>query len=503
MKASKIRPLSVAHRAIVATAVSLALMLGITTNAAADETTESPTPAPTVEPSDPVSIEPTDDVPVSEEPSDTPEPEESETPDAPETPTVMTPTVIEPTEDPSPSPTPAPKPPPYSTTDKVKVGDGVKIGHGWTAANTVYPGDWNKDGHTDLMLVYKGPANPKYAYGDLLLYASRGVNQFHNPVKIGNGWSRVLDVLGGVDWDGDGNVDLIGRFSSGDLYFYKGNGRGGIVDSWKVGYGWSTFKTITPMVKGPGGKPALVGLRANGEALIYPTNGRPVFQTPYTTASNWVGFRVLQGVADWDNNGRSDLLAIDADNVLRYIASDGNAARFSHYRIGYGWAAAQTLTASRSNGVTHIWTILRDGTLMAYKVATQEPPPPPPPPKVDSRCMTGRVLCASKTTKQILWMIDGKVIETMDARYGRPGLDTREGTFQVFRKSRHHVSGIYGTAMPWAMFFSGGQAVHYSADFARRGHVGGSAGCINVRDAAAIDRVYSQVRIGDKVVVYR
>lgn len=122
--------------------------------------------------------------------------------------------------------------------------------------------------------------------------------------------------------------------------------------------------------------------------------------------------------------------------------------------------------------------------------------------KLDPRCLTGRVMCASKTTNKMHWVVNGKILATVDVRYGRPGLETREGTFNVFRKSRHHVSSIYGTAMPWSMFFSGGQAVHYSADFARRGWNGGSAGCINVRDAATLDWIYSQVRIGDKVVVH-
>ena len=47
---------------------------------------------------------------------------------------------------------------------------------------------------------------------------------------------------------------------------------------------------------------------------------------------------------------------------------------------------------------------------------------------------------------------------------------TREGLFHVGWKSRDHVSKLYDSAMPFAMFFSGGQAVHYSSDFAARGY---------------------------------
>ena len=56
--------------------------------------------------------------------------------------------------------------------------------------------------------------------------------------------------------------------------------------------------------------------------------------------------------------------------------------------------------------------------------------------------------------------------------------------FHVGWKSRDHVSKLYDSAMPFAMFFSGGQAVHYSSDFAARGYSGASHGCVNVRDYA-------------------
>jgi lipoprotein-anchoring transpeptidase ErfK/SrfK len=57
--------------------------------------------------------------------------------------------------------------------------------------------------------------------------------------------------------------------------------------------------------------------------------------------------------------------------------------------------------------------------------------------------------------------------------------------------------------MPFAMFFSGGQAVHYSPDFAAHGYNGASHGCVNVRDRQAIEHLFDTVRVGDKVIVYR
>ncbi|RRR79531.1 murein L,D-transpeptidase [Streptomyces sp. RP5T] len=120
----------------------------------------------------------------------------------------------------------------------------------------------------------------------------------------------------------------------------------------------------------------------------------------------------------------------------------------------------------------------------------------------DARCLTGRVLCISKNSRTLRWMIDGRTVMTVSVRFGSVGTPTREGVFSVYWKSRHHVSTLYDSPMPYAMFFSGGQAVHYSADFAAHGYAGGSHGCVNVRDEAAIADLFAQVRTGDKVVVH-
>ena len=120
------------------------------------------------------------------------------------------------------------------------------------------------------------------------------------------------------------------------------------------------------------------------------------------------------------------------------------------------------------------------------------------------RCETsGRVLRVDKTRRKLYYVKAGKVIKTTDARFGCAGMRTREGTFRVFRKSRHHVSSLFGSPMPYAMFFSGGQAVHYSSDFARVGYNGCSHGCVNIRTRSTIAWIFDQIRVGDRVYVYR
>jgi lipoprotein-anchoring transpeptidase ErfK/SrfK len=120
-----------------------------------------------------------------------------------------------------------------------------------------------------------------------------------------------------------------------------------------------------------------------------------------------------------------------------------------------------------------------------------------------SRCETsGRVLCIDKTKRKLRYVKDGTIIKTVDARFGCSGMRTREGTFKVYRKSRHHVSGIFHTPMPLAMFFSGGQAVHYSPNFARVGYNGCSHGCVNIRARHTLSWIYDRIRVGDRVYIY-
>jgi hypothetical protein len=122
--------------------------------------------------------------------------------------------------------------------------------------------------------------------------------------------------------------------------------------------------------------------------------------------------------------------------------------------------------------------------------------------RLDPRCMTGRAICIDKDSQTLRWVVDGTVRATMAVRFGASYSPTREGLFHVGWKSENHVSKLYGSSMPFAMFFSGGQAVHYSSDFAARGYAGASHGCVNVRDRAGVEWLFGQVDVGDKVVVY-
>ncbi|MFL6111248.1 MAG: L,D-transpeptidase [Catenulispora sp.] len=121
---------------------------------------------------------------------------------------------------------------------------------------------------------------------------------------------------------------------------------------------------------------------------------------------------------------------------------------------------------------------------------------------LDPRCMTGRVVCIDMNTRTLLWVVDGKPQYGMDVRFGDENNPTRKGKTTITLKMKDCISTIYHTPMPDAMFFNGGEAVHFSIDFATYGYAHHSHGCVNVRDRAAVDRLFADTRLGDTVVVY-
>lgn len=111
-------------------------------------------------------------------------------------------------------------------------------------------------------------------------------------------------------------------------------------------------------------------------------------------------------------------------------------------------------------------------------------------------------LCIDKTQRTLRVVVKGRVTLLVDARFGNEAFATREGVFRVFKKSKDHVSSLYKTPMPFALFFSGGQAVHYSGFFARDGYRGASHGCVNLRDRAVAAALFASIPMGTRVVVY-
>jgi peptidoglycan hydrolase-like protein with peptidoglycan-binding domain len=100
---------------------------------------------------------------------------------------------------------------------------------------------------------------------------------------------------------------------------------------------------------------------------------------------------------------------------------------------------------------------------------------------IPRECRTGAGwhICYDRYRHQITLWRSGKLRNSWLVRGGDRGYETRVGDFQVFLRDRDHVSGIYGTPMPYAQFFSGGQAFHGSP-FMTDPWQDHSHGCVNL-----------------------
>ncbi|MEU6377590.1 L,D-transpeptidase [Streptomyces sp. NPDC046909] len=111
-----------------------------------------------------------------------------------------------------------------------------------------------------------------------------------------------------------------------------------------------------------------------------------------------------------------------------------------------------------------------------------------------------RVACVD-LNRQITWVQKGEkvVYGPVPMRSGRAGYRTRTGWFKVYWKHKNHVSTLYHQPMPYAQFFSGGQAFHavYGSIFTTVG----SMGCVNLRIGDA-RKLWGVLKKGDRVYVW-
>jgi len=109
--------------------------------------------------------------------------------------------------------------------------------------------------------------------------------------------------------------------------------------------------------------------------------------------------------------------------------------------------------------------------------------------------------CYDRTVHQVTLWHKGRIHNTWLVRGGSSDHPTRKGNTHVYRRDKDHVSGLFGSPMPYSQFFDGGQAFHGSAAMMDpfSGH---SHGCVNmyIEDARQLWRLTSDKYL--RVTVY-
>jgi peptidoglycan hydrolase-like protein with peptidoglycan-binding domain len=122
--------------------------------------------------------------------------------------------------------------------------------------------------------------------------------------------------------------------------------------------------------------------------------------------------------------------------------------------------------------------------------------------KIPKRCKSsGWNACYDRKRHQVVLYKNGTLWNSWLVRGGASSSKTRTGSFSVFFRSKSHVSSIYEAKMPFAQFFSGGQAFHASY-LMMDPFVGHSHGCVNmyIPDAKQLWALTADKKL--KVTVY-
>ena len=195
------------------------------------------------------------------------------------------------------------------------------------------------------------------------------------------------------------------------------------------------------------------------------------------------------------------------DTVLR-TGDEGLPVKFVQQRlVSAGLLAAETgkyddATAQAVDRLQEKFELTRTGRVNRYtldtllRVTARGP-------RLPAECLSGVVVCVDKTARLVRLVVDGSTVLALDARFGRFGALTREGAFEVYDKKADDFSQLFEVPMQYSLYFSGGQAIHYSPFFARDGYAGNSAGCVNTRDLEGARTMYDRVPLGATVFVYQ
>lgn len=188
-------------------------------------------------------------------------------------------------------------------------------------------GDWNGDGHGDLM-------TRSARTGRIYLRAGNGRGGFASPVLAGTGWGSVRLLTAVGDVTGDGNPDLMGQPSGGAMRIYPGNGGKGFRASYVAYSGISANAHAGVGLWNGDGAPDNLVRRSDGTLAVYRGNG-PGGLTGATKVADGMGrYDWIRGVGDVTGDGRPDLLArVSRNGRLEVLASNSSRTGFARPRL--------------------------------------------------------------------------------------------------------------------------------------------------------------------------
>ncbi len=190
-------------------------------------------------------------------------------------------------------------------------------------------GDWNRDGHNDLVT-----RNPEFA--SLALYLGAGDGTFAKPTRLARGFGGVQLLAAVGDVTGDGRPDLMGQYRGGPMRIWPGNGLKGLKPSYVVYGNVSAGRQIGIGRWNGDGAPDSLFAR-NGALMVHAGNG----PGGLVGSARSVGLDVrrydwVAGISDVNLTGHPDVVVRDrATGKVSLIQASANALSAP---VVLGWA---------------------------------------------------------------------------------------------------------------------------------------------------------------------
>ena len=204
------------------------------------------------------------------------------------------------------------------------------LNSGWSKYQKIFRvTNWNGD-HTESIFAVATD-------GALYQYKTDGKgNAVGSPSLIGSGWTMFNDIVVTNNWTGNGRPNLMGRKANGDLILYTSNGAGGWTNSHGtlIGTGWSMFNTIITPGNWRGGGQAMIGRTTTGDLRLYESNGAGGWKNGKGTliGTGWNSLPIFLSPGDWNGDNLIDLIGISTTGDMKLYRTDG----LGHWLNGHG-----------------------------------------------------------------------------------------------------------------------------------------------------------------------
>ncbi|PYI39810.1 hypothetical protein CVS30_03890 [Arthrobacter psychrolactophilus] len=226
----------------------------------------------------------------------------------------------------------------YPGTGSGGFGTRKQIGKGWTGMRSITVIDWNSDGVLDLLAqrtsgslaYYKGLAGGGFAAGqqlaesgwasyhmvvgywinsskypqiltrgsngDIVMWGNPSGNSLGTSTRLTQGWNNINLTM--VDFDGDGNQDLLAQYPDGTLRLARSNGYGAFINEGRkvIGSGWNAFTSISVYSDfNYSGSLGLIRRNVSGAINYVSVPGNSAFASATSIGSGWGSFLIAGG----------------------------------------------------------------------------------------------------------------------------------------------------------------------------------------------------------------